>query len=692
MMPEDDAHDGVRIGVLGVEPFLVAKVANLRPDAELLTLHANDVTTLRDASLDVVIVSSDHPGIEETVRESGAIPVIVLSQPDELVAEDAIGVDRPVSSPRLQQAIDQALGVGTLRRLARSLVVEQDDHDAMERYAFVARIGATLISLGWVGIHLDVMPLWTLILLAVYAVVRSLWWRLTLPGLVVDVAVVAPIAFTGIVAFESTPMVAVILPTIIWMQVGYQLKLWRGIGVLLGSFAIGEGLLWASGDFGNPDIASLTASPAALALLSIMTGAMIERVVRTGVPRRRQDLERFRTVLYDLSERQAVVALSLDVGTAAEEVLARVLRQTGADAAVILVGEPGSSLKIAASHGLTKPPPPRLAWSPTTFHAEPGNAMLVAVSGVEVDTAGVEPAASAARPAPRPSTPTPAEQVRSVASKLQGCLPEGRCISLPAVIDDDLLGGIVLVEPHSQLGSADLEEVAVEAALAFDSVRLFNRLRAFTLDQERARIGRSLHDGVMQTLSHVGMQLDLAVRDDDVVATAESLRDLRGHVLATIAEMRAVVNDLRSVRLDRGLQAALETMAVTVSPAGGPLITVDCDPVVGLDPDVEEQLLRITQEAVSNAVRHSKASRISVSLRHDDELVILQIEDDGVGFTASMIKQRGRDDTGGVGMTSIRQRVDAIGAGLDVDPGPGAIITVTHRPQRHLGHLGRATR
>lgn len=685
MTAQPGSRDGLRIGLMGVEPFLVAKLAGLRLEAELTTLHANDVVALRDASLDVVIVSGDHPGIDDVVRESGDIPVIVLSQPDELVAEGVIGVDRPVSSPRLQQALDQALGVGQIRRLGRSLMVEQDDHGALERYAFLARIVATLVSIGWIGFHLDVMPVWTLVLLVVYAVVRSLWWRLTFPGLVLDVAVVAPIAFVGILQFDSTPMIAVILPAIIWMQVAYQLRVWRGIAVLFGSTAIGSVLWWADSGFGIPELPPLPVEPAALALLSIMTGAMIGRVVRTGVPRRRQDLERFRGALYELSERQAVVALSFDVGTAAEEVLARVLRQTGANAAVILVGEPGSSLKIAAAHGLTKPAPTRLTWSPTTFQAEPGNAMLVEVTGVDAATPGGGASSRLPATAAVPPDPTHDDRVRSVASQLEGCLPAGRCLALPAVIDDELLGGIVLVEPHSQLASVDLQEVAVEAALAFDSVRLFNRLRAFTLDQERARIGRSLHDGVMQTLSHVGMQLDLAVNQGDVVADAESLRDLRGHVLATIAEMRAVVNDLRSVRLDRGLQAALETMAITVSPAGGPLITVHCDPAIGLAPDVEEQFLRITQEAVSNAVRHAEATKIGVSLHRNDGLVILRIADDGVGFTTSVKRGRDRDDSGGVGMTSIRQRADAIGARLDVDPGPGAIITVTHRPQRHLG-------
>lgn len=673
-----------RLGLLGIEPFLEAKLVTLRGDASIATLHANDLATLRDAPLDVVVASADHPGVEEAVRESGDIPVVVVAQRGETVPEGATTVDRPVSSPRLQLALDEALGVGRVRRFARSLAVEQDDHDIVQRYFFLIRVVATLFSLGWIGANLDVMPAWTLLVMAGYAVIRSLWWRQTTPALLFDIAAVTPIAFVAVMYTGGTPAISVVLPVIIWIQTGYQLRLWRALGVLAATTAVLGVIGWLAWGIAIP-VAAL-ATPSAMAVLGVATGAMMQRVVDSDVSRRRQDLERFRASLYDLSERQSAVALSFDLGTAAEEVLARLVHQTGARAAVVLVAEPGALLTVAAAHNLTKPPPTRLTWAPATTTADVEAGSLADASVVAAtdphdlllgpDTRG----ASSSRTRSSPET-----RVKSVAGQLAECLPSGRVIALPAVIDEELLGGIVLVEPHGTVAPTELREAAVEAALAFDSVRLFNRLRAFTLDQERARIGRSLHDGVMQTLSHVGMQLDMAVRDGEIVATPESLATLRENVVATIAEMRAVVNEMRSVRLDRGLQAALETMAVTVAPAGGPLITVDADPGVELDPQVEEQLLRITQEVVSNAVRHAEAERIDVTLHRRGESVVLRIADDGVGLSATNSNRVASE--GGVGMTSIRQRAHAIDARIDVDPGPGVVVEVTYRPHRRLGYV-----
>ena len=128
-------------------------------------------------------------------------------------------------------------------------------------------------------------------------------------------------------------------------------------------------------------------------------------------------------------------------------------------------------------------------------------------------------------------------------------------------------------------------------------------------------------------------------------------------------------------RLEEGLAAALASLAREYERPNGPTVRVHADIATALSPEAELQLLRITQEAVSNAFQHASARRIDIALVEDDDVVRLTVQDDGIGFGSAP----GTADPGrGVGLRAIRERVRLMDASVAFDQGPsgGARIRV----------------
>jgi signal transduction histidine kinase len=178
-------------------------------------------------------------------------------------------------------------------------------------------------------------------------------------------------------------------------------------------------------------------------------------------------------------------------------------------------------------------------------------------------------------------------------------------------------------------------------------------------EDERLRLRRELHDGVGPLLAAVRLELDRAPGPG---GTACALLD------DAIAEVRRISRDLRPAALDElGLIGALRQQASMLAGRTGPDVDLATpDPAPELAAVVEVNLLRISGEALTNAVRHARASHCRVELRVDDA-VHLCISDDGVGCTASVE---------GVGMRSMRARAEELGGRFEVRPraGGGTVV------------------
>jgi signal transduction histidine kinase len=194
---------------------------------------------------------------------------------------------------------------------------------------------------------------------------------------------------------------------------------------------------------------------------------------------------------------------------------------------------------------------------------------------------------------------------------------------------------------------------------------------------ERARLSREVHDTLLQSMFGYALQFDTLA--DAVGSSAPHLRErlaqLRHQVEDDIREARQSIWNLRSPMLERqDLPKTLKDVAehaVASTP-----IDLDVD-VTGsprrASPLVEEQLLRIGREAVSNCVRHAKASRIKMSLHYGADAIVLTVADDGRGFDAA--KQQ--DESEHFGLTTMRERAESVGGTLRVRSAEGEGTTVT---------------
>ncbi|MBB3036005.1 sensor histidine kinase [Hoyosella altamirensis] len=193
---------------------------------------------------------------------------------------------------------------------------------------------------------------------------------------------------------------------------------------------------------------------------------------------------------------------------------------------------------------------------------------------------------------------------------------------------------------------------------------------ASRVQQERLRIARELHDAVGHTVSVISLHSDVARealgRDDSVVA--DSLRHIREAAGNTMRELRSAVKVLRDPDESPG-KTSLESLATAVRRAG---IDVTVERDGGETSDATESVMyRIVQEALTNVIRHSHASRIAISLRHQQGELALRVADNGRGCP---------DVRFGHGLTGMRERAESIGGTLAVASGPEGFVVEAQLP------------
>jgi two-component system sensor histidine kinase UhpB len=190
------------------------------------------------------------------------------------------------------------------------------------------------------------------------------------------------------------------------------------------------------------------------------------------------------------------------------------------------------------------------------------------------------------------------------------------------------------------------------------------------LEAERRRLAQELHDAVGQSLTVALMQIDTAARQAPNDAR-ESLASAQETVRAGIEDTRRIVAQLRPEALDDlGLRSALVSLLQRLSESTGLVIDRHLDAELPrLSSEAELVVYRIAQEAVTNAIRHSGASRIEVHLRRTaDGGLRLRVRDDGIGL-------RGSAGPGG-GLRGMRERALMVGAQLAVKSVPGHGVEV----------------
>jgi signal transduction histidine kinase len=215
------------------------------------------------------------------------------------------------------------------------------------------------------------------------------------------------------------------------------------------------------------------------------------------------------------------------------------------------------------------------------------------------------------------------------------------------------------------------EMFATQAAIAIENAQLYRKTQQLAILQERQRFGMDLHDGIIQAIYAIGLSLEEAdlIVDTNAAETHALIRQgLRG-MNDVIRDIRNYILDLRPQRFQgRDLRHGLEELARELR--ANTLLTIDVDAddwsEHGLLAEQTVDLLHIAQEAMTNAAKHARATRLIVSLDEEDGYLLLSFADDGRGFDFSQAK-----DKGGYGLRNMRERAAALGGDMQVDSGLG---------------------
>jgi signal transduction histidine kinase len=145
------------------------------------------------------------------------------------------------------------------------------------------------------------------------------------------------------------------------------------------------------------------------------------------------------------------------------------------------------------------------------------------------------------------------------------------------------------------------------------------------------------------------------------------VRQIGTTAVKTLKEMRLLVYELRPHLLEEeGLIRAIRQRLEAVEGRSGVEARLVVDELDRLPPTVEQELYRITNEALNNALKHAAATSVRVYLRQIDDRVELEVVDDGIGFHPETVR-----DHGGMGLDSIRERAEQLGADVTIRSAPG---------------------
>jgi signal transduction histidine kinase len=198
--------------------------------------------------------------------------------------------------------------------------------------------------------------------------------------------------------------------------------------------------------------------------------------------------------------------------------------------------------------------------------------------------------------------------------------------------------------------------------------------REVAMQQERNRVRRDLHDGVKQELFGISMQLATARAslESGNGSVARHLEEAQRLGQRVQRELTAIIEELgpSGVRTE-GLQAALAELAMQFERQSGIRVVMEAPPQITLPEACAGVLFRVVQEALTNVGRHSAASQVGISLVFTDGDLRLTVADDGHGLPAELA------DSAGLGLTTMRERVEALGGSFEVkDASPGTCVEV----------------
>jgi signal transduction histidine kinase len=252
-------------------------------------------------------------------------------------------------------------------------------------------------------------------------------------------------------------------------------------------------------------------------------------------------------------------------------------------------------------------------------------------------------------------------------------------LAVPLIVRGEAYGGLVLYYSEPREVSEEETALAVafadQAALAIENARLHDQAREAAVMEERARLARELHDSVTQALFSMTLLAEAGQR----LASAGELERVQVYLgrlgetsQQSLKEMRLLVYELRPTVLQSvGLVSALQQRLDAVEARAGVEARLLAEGTFQLPTMVEEELYRIGEQALNNALKHAAARSVTVRVCAAEGRIALEVKDNGRGFDPEAVK-----GGGGQGLTGMRERATRIGGALTVLSAPGQGTTV----------------
>lgn len=224
-----------------------------------------------------------------------------------------------------------------------------------------------------------------------------------------------------------------------------------------------------------------------------------------------------------------------------------------------------------------------------------------------------------------------------------------------------------------------LEAVGAGVGIAVENARLYRQARRLAVLEERERIGMDLHDGIIQSIYAVGLTLEYTrmLIAEDPAGVLRRLEEAIYGLNAIIRDIRAYILDLQPARFQAasvGESLKLLVREFKANTLAEAELQMDEEALNEVDSESGAVLLHIAQEALANAGKHARATRVLVSVRRVDGRVALQVIDNGRGFNL-----RQKQVALGHGLSNMSERARQVGGEVEIVSSPGGGTTVTVR-------------
>jgi len=270
--------------------------------------------------------------------------------------------------------------------------------------------------------------------------------------------------------------------------------------------------------------------------------------------------------------------------------------------------------------------------------------------------------------------------------------PMTTLLGVPVRLKNRIIGNLYLTDKIDAQEFSDddqrlVELFAAHAGVAIENARLHEAVQYLAVVDERERIGKDLHDGIIQSLYAISLSLEDVpeLMADDANEAAGRVDRAIDNLNAAIADLRQFVVGLRPEHVDRTDFIGLLAMLADQVRRDG-VVAVDLDlPAerVDLPAHTRGEVLQIAREALSNTARHAGASTARVSLRREDHALRLVLSDDGSGFDRSVAAPVGHH-----GLANMRDRAEALGGSLDLESDETGTTIIVMVPLADEGEAG----